>query len=136
MEWITWTDRWLTSGSAHHKPLCHPSTCLLTFLAGLAILFPQSIAGGPCEHPSCARVRMMRTLCTTSAQAIRVNLWSLLLVNLTFAASIPVEDLVVPVGFNVSLYADRVPDAGYLAVSRTLRPPTSLTYLGTNSSQV
>ena len=78
----------------------------------------------------------MRHWCTTLAHISRVFLALLLLLRGFLAASVPFQDLAAPVGFNVSLYTDQVPRARYLAVSKKLRPPLSLTYVSTNGSQV
>ncbi|BDA50563.1 Uncharacterized protein BB_0024 at C-terminar half [Coccomyxa sp. Obi] len=50
--------------------------------------------------------------------------------------AVPYKYIRVPEGFNVDLYSDKVPGARYLTVSKLQRPPTSLAYVGTNTSEV
>ena len=47
----------------------------------------------------------------------------------------PIQDLVVPVGFNIGLYTN-ITAARYLTVSRSTRPPTTLSYIGSSNEAV
>ena len=77
----------------------------------------------------------MRHWCTALTYTSRVFLTHLLLLRGFLAASTPLQNNAAPLGFNISQYTDQVPRARYLAISRTSRPPLSLTYISTNGSQ-
>ncbi|CAK0787214.1 hypothetical protein CVIRNUC_010430 [Coccomyxa viridis] len=78
----------------------------------------------------------MRHWCTALTYTSRLFLTHLLLRRGFLATSLPLQDLAAPLGFNISLYTDQVPRPRYLAISKTSRPPISLTYISTNGSQV
>lgn len=78
-------------------------------------------------------------LCTGNALKPDIKYCALslvLILRFVTCKAVPYKYIRVPEGFNVDLYSDKVPGARYLTVSKVLRPPTSLAYVGTNTSEV